>query len=214
MTTLVRPVQLADIERRARAAITDRLGHHPDDTTFTVTRDREHDDAAVLSVDSGGNALACTQALRAGAGYTCELLPSPGGSGMLLRVLPGDPATSELFTVALALFRSFTPTPYDQDLTAHLLPVLREVAPPYPTYRTQMDAFAALHEDRLQHLYDRFGHGTEFAQHGRYALARQPEGLIVIERLENARHDLLDAFDGEIEGRYLTDIAKAWGVRV
>lgn len=60
----------------------------------------------------------------------------------------------------------------------------------------------------------RFGTGSGHATTGRYALVRQPEGLIVIEQLATARHDVVTAFAGELEDRYLTDTAKAWGVRV
>ncbi|MFG2887599.1 hypothetical protein ACGFYV_35870 [Streptomyces sp. NPDC048297] len=211
MITDVRPVQLTDIERRARAAVADRLHRAVDDTILTITRDPEHEDAAILYVDSGGNALVCNQALHLGAGYTCELLPSPGGFGMLMRIRSGD---SELFRRALALFRSFAQTSYEPGLSADVMPVLRELVPPEPGYLTRLEAFAHEHEERLEHLYDRLGTGSEHVTTSRYALVRQPEGLIVIEQLATARHDVLAAFDGELEDRYLTDVAKAWGVRV
>ncbi|MBT2415477.1 hypothetical protein J7I94_33925 [Streptomyces sp. ISL-12] len=81
-------MQLTDIERRARAAVTDRIQRAVDDTVLTVTRDPEHEDAAILHVDSGGNVIVCNQAPHLEAGYTTELLPSPGGFGMLIRIRP------------------------------------------------------------------------------------------------------------------------------
>ncbi|MFE5163280.1 hypothetical protein ACFRNT_33305 [Streptomyces sp. NPDC056697] len=212
--TDVRPVQLADIERRARAAVADRIQRAVDDTVLTVTRDPEHEDAAILYVDSGGNAIVCNQALHLGAGYTSELLPSPGGFGMLMRIRPGDAVDSELFRRALALFRSFAQASYEPGLSAGVMPVLRELVPPEPGYLTRLERFAHEHEERLERLYDRFDADSEHARTGRYALVRQPEGLIVIEQLATARHAAFAAFDGELEDRYRTDIAKAWGVRV
>ncbi|MBZ6093383.1 hypothetical protein KVH02_34525 [Streptomyces olivaceus] len=214
MITDVRPVHLADVERRARAAVADRLQHAVADTSLTVTRDPEHDDAVLLYVDSGGSALVCNQALHLGAGYTCELLPSPGGPGRLMRIRSGDAVDSELFRRALALFRSFAQTSYEPGLSAGVMPVLRELLPPEPSYLTRLERFVRQNEERLERLYDRFGTGSEHATTGRYALVRQPEGLIVIEQLDIARYDVFAAFDGEIEDRYLTDIARAWGVRV
>ena len=79
------------------------------------------------------------------------------------------------------------------------MPVLRELVPPEPGYLTRLEAFAHEHEERLEHLYDRFGTGSEHVTTGRYALVRQPEGLILIERLATFRHDVLAAFDGELE---------------
>jgi hypothetical protein len=93
------------------------------------------------------------------------------------------------------------------------MPVLRELVPAGRGYLTELEDFATRNEDRLQRLYDRVGPDTEFAQNGRYALARQPEGIIVLQQLEAARHDLKDAFDDEVDARYLADLAKAWGVR-
>ncbi|MFE9347988.1 hypothetical protein [Streptomyces olivaceus] len=214
MITDVRPVHLADVERRAPAAVADRLQHAVDDSTLTVTRGPEHDDAALLCVDSGGSALVCNQALHLGAGYTCELLPSPGGLGRLMRIRSGDAVDSELFRHALALFRSFAQTSYEPGLSAGVMPVMRELVPPEPSYLTRLERFVRQNEERLERLYDRFGTGSEHATTGRYALVRQPEGLIVIEQLATARYAVFAAFDGEIEDRYLTDIAKAWGVRV
>jgi hypothetical protein len=206
-------VQIADIQRRARAAIADRLRHSADDAVLAVTRDSEDPLAMVLAVNSGGNAAACTQALRIEAGYACEVLPATREYGVRLRIGPGDAVDSELFRRSLALFRSFTPASYDEDLSASLMPVLRELVPAGRGYLTDLEDFATDYENRLQRLYDRFGPDTEFAQHGRYALARQPEGLIVLQQLEAARHDLKDALDGEIDDRYLADLAKAWGTR-
>ncbi|MEV2235827.1 hypothetical protein AB0H69_45760 [Streptomyces phaeochromogenes] len=160
MITDVRPVQLADIERRARAAVADRIHRAVDDTVLTVTRDPEHEDAAILYVDSGGNAIVCNQALHLGVGYTCELLPSPGGFGMLMRIRSGDAVDSELFRRALALFRSFAQTSYEPGLSAGVMPLLRELGPPEPGYLTRLEAFAREHEERLEQLYDRFGAGT------------------------------------------------------
>ncbi|WP_128380444.1 hypothetical protein [Streptomyces cavernae] len=92
--------------------------------------------------------------------------------------------------------------------------MLRELVPPGRNYLTQLELFAYQHEVRLERLYDRFGTSSEHAESDRYALVRQPEGLIVLEQLTAARDDVFAAFDGEIGDHYLTDLAKAWGVRV
>ncbi|MEW1678096.1 hypothetical protein AB0O47_33395 [Streptomyces noursei] len=59
-------------------------------------RDPDNEDAAILFVDSGGNAT---------RRCTCELLPSPGDFDMLLRMRSGHAVDSALFRRALALFR-------------------------------------------------------------------------------------------------------------
>ncbi|WP_128380443.1 hypothetical protein [Streptomyces cavernae] len=87
MKTDVRPVQLADIERRARAAIAERLGHSG---SVTVMHDSDNDTAAVLTVDSGGNGQACTLALSITAGYAWDYLPSPDLPAVRYRIRPGD----------------------------------------------------------------------------------------------------------------------------
>ncbi len=130
-----------------------------------------------------------------------------------MRIRTGDATDSVLFRRALALFRSFAQRAYEPGLSAEVMPVLRELVPPGPGYLARLEAFVHEHEERLERLYDRFGADSEHARTGRYALVRQPEGLIVIERLATARYDVFAAFDGEIEDRYLTDIARAWGVR-
>lgn len=206
----VRPVQLADVERRARAALADRLGHAAEPT---VVRDSADDTAAILTVDSGGTAVACEQALSVDAGYVCEPRPGPPADPVQLGVRPGDAVDSALFRRALRLFRSLGQPSFDPRLSEDLMPVLRELVPPERSYLTRLERFASHHRERLNRLYDDFGADSEHDRTGRYALVRQPEGLIIVEQLATARYDLFAAFDGEIEDRYLTDAAKAWGVR-
>ncbi|WUH88676.1 hypothetical protein OG900_38910 [Streptomyces sp. NBC_00433] len=44
-----------------------------------------------------------------------------------------------------------------------------------------------------------YGPGSAPATYGRYALVGQPEGLVVYERMENARQLLYGLWDGELE---------------
>lgn len=67
----IRRVQPHQVERWARQAIGQRLGHPAGNAVIAVTRDPERLDTVVLHVNSGGNALECSRALRA-AGYQIE----------------------------------------------------------------------------------------------------------------------------------------------
>ncbi|WP_044377346.1 hypothetical protein [Streptomyces noursei] len=69
-------------------------------------RDPDNEDAAILFVDSGGNATRrCTCELLPSPGDFDMLLPSPGDFDMLLRMRSGHAVDSALFRRALALFR-------------------------------------------------------------------------------------------------------------
>ncbi len=89
------------------------------------------------------------------------------------------------------------------------MPVQRELVPPGPDYLARREAFVHEYEECLER---RTTGSVRTARRppGRYAVVRRPEGLIVIERLATVRYDVFAAFDGEIEGHYLTDIAEAW----
>lgn len=89
-TFMDRPVELADIERRAHAAITERLRLADAGAVLALVRDPDDATAAVLHADSGGNALACTQQLRA-AGYQCT--PLPRTASPMARDCVSSPAT-------------------------------------------------------------------------------------------------------------------------
>ena len=80
--------QVADVERRTRSAIFARLGHAEPRAVISLADDPARPGSVLLHVNSGGNALACEEAL-AGAGYAVDPgAAAPGRHGVLLRATP------------------------------------------------------------------------------------------------------------------------------
>lgn len=76
----------AKVRTIAERAIADRLGHPMSEAVIEVRADAGDDDAVVLHVNSGGNAIVCEEALMR-AGYEVIPIPTPA-YGVLLGVRP------------------------------------------------------------------------------------------------------------------------------
>ncbi|MDP9616484.1 hypothetical protein [Streptomyces demainii] len=86
---------------------------------------------------------------------------------------------------------------------------------PVEDYFEDLDAFESSiggqhHPRRLRQLHDELGHGSRFHLNGRYVLARQPETVILLERVANAPVDFERAFADGTYLPHLRDLAAAW----
>lgn len=86
-------VRTKNVERHARRAIAQRLGHADSAAIVSVTRDDVMPETVVLHVTSGGNAEAASVELRR-RGYRVDPTPydpyAPGHYGVQLRVGPQE----------------------------------------------------------------------------------------------------------------------------
>lgn len=114
----------------------------------------------------------------------------------------------------MSLYRRFRHHPYDQDLSAELLPVLREPVPPGRAYLTVPEAFVDHHGPRLEQLFTDCGADSDIARRGRYVLASQPESLIVFERLSTATMLLRGIWEDQLPETMLNDMAEIWSIHL
>ncbi|MFZ3562701.1 hypothetical protein ACOKM5_42980 [Streptomyces sp. BH097] len=120
----------------------------------------------------------------------------------------------QLLEAAEPIFRTLTDHAYDRALSYEVLDVLSPLIDDTDAYGETLAAFADRFHKRLERNLADYGPTTvHYLKHGRYRLASQPEGLIVFERLSNARFTLKSAWDNsELPEALLTDMGQIWGV--
>ncbi|MET8647676.1 hypothetical protein [Streptomyces sp. NPDC004675] len=127
---------------------------------------------------------------------------------------PDFSRNNRLLTEAERIYQTFSSHPYDRQLSEDVVDVLVDAVGDDPTYADRLVEFAEEHRSRIERAYEQYGPSSEqFLEHGRYLLASQPESLIIFERLVNARYDLQAIWEGNLEDRLLTDMARIWQVR-
>lgn len=70
------------------------------------------------------------------------------------------------------------------------------------------------HRARLEEMLRTHGQGSRPASHGRYALIRQPETLVILERMETGPFLLRGQWEKELETVFLGDLEFVRGPRV
>ncbi|MFF2367834.1 hypothetical protein ACFVU0_34680 [Streptomyces sp. NPDC058122] len=127
---------------------------------------------------------------------------------------PDFSRNNRLLAEAERIYQTFSQHPYDRTLSEDVVDVLIDTIGDDASYPDRLVEFAEQYRGRIEHAYEEFGPSSEqFLEHGRYLLVSQPESLIIFERLANARHDLQESWQGNLEDRLLTDLARIWGVR-
>ncbi|MEU6965747.1 hypothetical protein [Streptomyces chrestomyceticus] len=127
---------------------------------------------------------------------------------------PDFSRNNRLLAEAERIYQTFSVHPYDRQLSQDVVDVLVDAIGDDPSYADRLVEFAEEHRARIERAYEQYGPTSEqFLDHGRYLLVSQPESLIIFERLAHARYDLQDTWEGNLEDRLLTDMARIWGVR-
>jgi ppGpp synthetase/RelA/SpoT-type nucleotidyltranferase len=127
---------------------------------------------------------------------------------------PDFSRSNRLLAEAERIYQTFSQHPYDRTLSEDVVDVLVDTIGDEPGYADHLVEFAEQNRGRIERAYEQFGPTSEqFLEHGRYLLVSQPESLIIFERLANALHDLQETWEGTLESRLLTDLARVWGVR-
>ncbi|MGW2282669.1 hypothetical protein [Streptomyces sp. NPDC001770] len=127
---------------------------------------------------------------------------------------PDFSRSNRLLAEAERIYQTFSNHPYDRELSEDVVDVLIDAIGDDPGYADRLVEFAEENRATIERAYEQFGPSSEqFLEYGRYLLASQPESLIIFERLANARYDLQETWEGNLEDRLLTDMARIWGVR-
>ncbi|MFF6794367.1 hypothetical protein ACFY9C_35465 [Streptomyces filamentosus] len=208
-----RPVQLADVARRAREAARPPFGllvtrpYDPDTAVRVQRSEGSPMDALVHIADE--EFVHRVQFWLEDAGY--EVLAD---ADALLRVRRGNPTASTLFEhVRDRCDDCFYEHDYNHALSEQMMLILRELVP-YPDtgiYIEELEAFSyKVGFDRLDRLHEEYGHHSPFHLNNRYIFARQPETVILLERTVNAPADVARAFADAAFRPHLDDLAAAW----
>ncbi|MFI1488051.1 hypothetical protein [Streptomyces sp. NPDC020747] len=127
---------------------------------------------------------------------------------------PDFTRNNRLLAEAERIYQTFSNHPYDRELSEDVVDVLVDAIGEDPGYADRLVEFAEDNRATIERAYEQYGPSSEqFLEHGRYLLVSQPESLIIFERLANASYDLQDTWEGNLETRLLTDMARIWGVR-
>jgi len=107
-------------------------------------------------------------------------------------------------------FLRLTARGYDQQLSRQVIDVLRPLFTEgeLATYRDRLDAFVASRQEKLQQLYE------DYRDDDRNPLMSQPESLLVFERLDSDKFNLVEAWAGRLPNTLLESLAAIWGVSV
>ncbi|MFB9608683.1 hypothetical protein ACFFTQ_37600 [Streptomyces roseofulvus] len=208
-----RPVQLADVARRAREAAKPPFGlpvtrpYDPDTAVRVQRPENSPMDALVQLADE--ERVHRVQFWLKDAGY--EVVAK---TGTLLQVRRGNPTASTLFEhVRDRCDDCFYEHDYNHTLSEQMMLILRELIPHPDTdiYIEDLEAFGdKVGFDRLDRLHEEYGHGSPFHLNNRYIFARQPETVILLERTVNAPADVARAFADVAFRPHLDDLAAAW----
>jgi hypothetical protein len=211
-----RPVQLADVARRARHAVSfsayaEVSPPRPEELDAAVrVVHAPNEPAAALVQLNGGNITHNVPDWLRDAGY--EVVPEFAGLADMLLVRCGTATDSRVFEHVLGRCDlCWHDQDYDKDLSEHLMRLLREVVPAdTDDYFEVLEAFADRNHARLKQLHRDLGHHSGFHLNGRYVLARQPETLILLERAASAPKAFTKALADAPLLPHLRDLAAAW----
>lgn len=127
---------------------------------------------------------------------------------------PDFSRSNRLLAEAERIYQTFSSHPYDRELSEDVVDVLVDAIGDDPGYADHLVEFAEENRATIERAYEQFGPSSkQFLEYGRYLLVSQPESLIIFERLANARYDLQETWEGNLEERLLTDMARIWRAR-
>jgi ppGpp synthetase/RelA/SpoT-type nucleotidyltranferase len=119
-----------------------------------------------------------------------------------------------LLAEAERIYYTFAWSNYSRDLSRLICPILAGViGSNIADFTARLPEFSDTHQAHLRKVYRQYGASSEFASHGKYILAGQPESIVIFELFECQRHALRQAWEeADLPDSLLDDLADVWGV--
>jgi putative GTP pyrophosphokinase len=130
--------------------------------------------------------------------------------------LAADPAYSSAryLHAAEAEYLRFAAEPGNDELSLEVIDLVRHALPDgtdLDAYTAELHDFVAAHAEKIEHIYQQFGLGTEWADQYAYWLFTQPESIMMFHLIETRSLGLAQIVRGTDVESVVANLYAAWG---